>query len=151
MKDTPDALSTRVTFDDMRSASRIMTAVALASALAVSACGSSGDGGTAPTYADLVNKQFVDESAPPTIEMTFLADSFSVNAGCNTLAGGATIIGGVFTLDGPLASTKMACDEELMQRDDRIATFFASSPTVTLDGTTLIFTSADTTYTFTER
>jgi heat shock protein HslJ len=135
----------------MRSHIRIMTALALASALTLSACGSSGDGGTAPTYADLVDKQFIDESAPPIIEMTFLADSFSVNAGCNTLAGGATIIGGVFTLDGPLASTKMACDEELMQRDDRLAQFLASSPTVTLDGTKLTFTSADTTYTFTQR
>lgn len=103
-----------------------------------------------PSYTDLVDRVFIDSTTEPSIEMTFLADSFAVNAGCNTLAGGATITDGVLTLDGPLASTKMACEESLMQRDDEIAQFLASSPTVTLDGATLTMTSGDSSFTFVE-
>jgi heat shock protein HslJ len=134
----------------MRSHRGILSVVALIAALALSACGSAGSSAGAPTYTDLVDRVFIDSSTQPPIEMTFLADSFAVNAGCNTLAGGATITDGVFTLDGPLASTKMACEESLMQRDDELAQFLASSPTVTLDGATLTMTSGDSSFTFVE-
>lgn len=41
-----------------------------------------------------MDRVFIDSTTEPPIEMTFLADSFAVNAGCNTLAGGATMTSG---------------------------------------------------------
>ncbi len=101
----PESGTPWITLITMRSHRSILSVVAVVAALALSACGSAGNSASGVTYTDLVDRVFLDSSTEPPIEMTFLADSFAVNAGCNTLAGGATITDGVFTLDGPMAST----------------------------------------------
>jgi heat shock protein HslJ len=63
------------------------------------------------------------------IEMRFQADSLSVNAGCNTLFGGASIDGDELVVPA-LASTKKACDDALSQQDAWLTDFLGSSPTI---------------------
>ena len=71
-----------------------------------------------------------------TITLTFEGGSLSANAGCNTMAGRYTLIGGKLTAP-QLASTMMACDDALMAQDTWLAGFLASGPAYTLAGGTL--------------
>ena len=75
-----------------------------------------------------------------TITLTFEGGSLSANAGCNTMAGRYTLIGGKLTAP-QLASTLMACDDALMAQDTWLAGFLASGPTYTLAGDTLTLTN----------
>ena len=63
------------------------------------------------------------------IEMRFKGDSMSVNAGCNTLFGGASIDGDELVAPG-LASTRKACDDALSQQDSWLADFLGSRPSI---------------------
>jgi heat shock protein HslJ len=75
-----------------------------------------------------------------TITLTFEGGSLSANAGCNTMAGRYTLIGGKLTAP-QLASTLMACDDALMAQDTWLAGFLASGPAYTLAGDTLTLTN----------
>jgi heat shock protein HslJ len=63
------------------------------------------------------------------IEMRFHADTLSVNAGCNTLFGGASIDGDDLVVPA-LASTKKACDDDLTRQDAWLTEFLGSRPTI---------------------
>lgn len=76
------------------------------------------------------------------VSLTFDEGHLSARAGCNTLFGGASWTDGV--LEAPrLASTMMACSPDRMAQDTWLGDLLASSPTITLDGSTL--TIGDTT------
>lgn len=75
-----------------------------------------------------------------TITLAFEGGSLSANAGCNSMAGRYTLLGGKLTAP-QLASTMMACDQALMDQDSWLAQFLASGPTYTLAGDTLTLTS----------
>jgi heat shock protein HslJ len=63
------------------------------------------------------------------IEMRFQSDTLSANAGCNTLAGGASLNGDELVATA-LASTKKACDDTLGQQDAWLSDFLGSRPTI---------------------
>jgi heat shock protein HslJ len=63
------------------------------------------------------------------IEMRFQSDSLSVNAGCNTMFGGASVDGDELVAPA-LASTKKACEDALTQQDAWLSDFLGSRPTI---------------------
>ncbi len=139
---------------------RTVFALLALAGLTVAACGSddssNSDAGNAPTVEDLDGRTFVSTDVTgydlvdgSEINMTFLADSMSVNAGCNGMNGGVQIAEGVLTA-GPFAATMMACDEALMDQDTWLSDFLMDLPTIALDGETLTLSSGDTTITLDE-
>ena len=133
--------------------------VALAG-LTIAACGSDDDGGAestgTPTAEDLSGRGFVSSDVTgydlvdgSEITMNFLDDAVSVNAGCNTMNGGYEITDGAFVAS-QFAMTMMACDDPLMAQDTWLSEFLASSPSISLDGSTLSFSGDDGTITLDE-
>jgi heat shock protein HslJ len=139
------------------------TAIALLAlaGLTFAACGSDDDGAasdssSAPTAEDLSGRGFVSSDVTgydlvdgSEITMNFLDDAVSVNAGCNTMNGGYEITDGAFVA-GQFAMTMMACDDPLMAQDTWLSEFLASSPSISLDGSTLSFSGDDVTITLDE-
>jgi heat shock protein HslJ len=141
------------------------TALALLtlSALALAACGSD-DGspaaddslpavGSAPAADDLADRAFESTGvtghelvADTAIELGFTSDSLSARAGCNSMNGGYSIADGVLVV-GAMASTMMACSDELMAQDAWLSEFLSSGPAIGLDGDTLTLTGDDATVT----
>jgi heat shock protein HslJ len=130
--------------------------------LTLAACGSDDDGAAAPdspgapSAADLSGRGFVSSDVTgydlvegSEITMTFLDDAVSVNAGCNTMNGGFEITDGSFVAD-QFAMTMMACDDALMEQDTWLSEFLSSSPSISLDGSTLRFTDDEVTLTLDE-
>ncbi len=74
-----------------------------------------------------------------TITLTFENGRLAAKAGCNSMSGPFTVTGDV--LNAPqMASTMMACQDDLMAQDRWLATFLAAGPTWTLEGDTLTLT-----------
>ncbi len=138
------------------------TAIALLAlaGLAIAACGSDDSAGTSDdtvasaggpvTAEELDGRTFMstevigyDLVEETEVNITFLANSMSVSAGCNSM-NGAFEIGEVLTA-GPFLSTMMACDPALMDQDVWLNDFLSSLPTIELDGETLTLASGDTT------
>jgi len=118
----------------------------------------SGDGGSDETVtaATLAGMGFASSSVTgydlvegSEITMNFLDDSVSVDAGCNIMNGGFEIADGAFTAS-QLASSKMACEQPLMDQDIWLSEFLASSPAIALDGSTLTLTGEVATITLDE-
>lgn len=110
-------------------------------AVGLSACGD----GTAAAGADLEGKTFVStdvaghELVPGSeVKVIFQSDRISVQAGCNTLNGGATWDSGVLVVAVPMARTMMACDDDLSRQDDWLEALLTSEPALSLDGSTLV-------------
>ena len=78
-----------------------------------------------------------------TIAMTFKTDSISVNAGCNTMNGGASISGSTLVVTA-LASTMMGCEQALADQDQWVQAFLTSRPTIELLGSDLRLTQGST-------
>ncbi len=117
-------------------------------ALALAACG---DDGPAPaadaddTLPDvaltLEGRRFVTDGiagspAPEQeVEIFFLDGRVGAKGGCNSMSGGYELDGSTLVVS-PMASTMMACADELMELDTWLSTLLSSSPTVGLDGDT---------------
>lgn len=102
--------------------------------------GCSSDGGDL----DLAGREFTSTEVRghtlvdgTTVRLTFDEDTMSAQAGCNTLAGGASWADGILTA-GPLAMTMMACEDALAAQDQWLSDFLASEPAITQDGETLV-------------
>jgi heat shock protein HslJ len=122
-------------------------AVGALSALALAGCGSSADGpeGRSAEPLDLDGKTFTATEVTgwvpvtgTTIQLTFEDGRVSGQAGCNTMNGGATWADGVLVLEGPMASTMMACDRGLEAQDQWLMELLESEPRLSLDGETLV-------------
>jgi heat shock protein HslJ len=134
-------------------------------ALALAACGSD-DGSPAAddslpavgsaTADDLADRAFASTAvtgyelvADTTVELAFTADSVGARAGCNSMSGGYTITDGTLEI-GVMASTMMACSEELMAQDTWLNEFLSGEPAISLDGGTLTLTGDDASITLAE-
>lgn len=120
----------------------------------VSVSASASESGRA-TRSDLDGKTFVatevtgshTQVPDSTITIAFEGGSLSANAGCNTMVGRYTLVGGKLTAP-QLASTMMACLGDLGDQDTWLGAFLGSSPTYTLDGDTLTLTNGTDTVVF---
>ena len=120
---------------------RVGPVVLVGLAAVLSACGE----GTAAGGADLEGRTFVStgvaghELVPGSeVQVIFQSDRISVQAGCNTLNGGATWEGDVLVVAQPMARTMMACDDDLSRQDDWLEALLTSEPALSLDGSTLV-------------
>jgi heat shock protein HslJ len=68
-----------------------------------------------------------------TLTATFTADMISGNAGCNTFTGSYKLDGDQVTI-GPLAATRMACDEAIMTQETQLLTALQTPATVEATG-----------------
>lgn len=90
------------------------------------------------TSTEIVGEGIVTE---PAISLTFEGDGIALNGGCNTLFGEGAIDDGTLVMATPLASTMMACEQQLMDRDQWLGTMVESRPTASWDGTQLVLES----------
>lgn len=107
--------------------------VVVAGGLALAACGGGGAdlAGSSFTSIEVRGHDLVEGSR---VTLTFADGQVSANAGCNTMNGAATWDGETLEVEGPLASTMMACEEPLMEQDDWLSDFLTSSPDLAVDG-----------------
>ena len=115
---------------------RLAVLALLGSTLVLGAC--------AGEEADLAGRTFTatevrghDLVEGSTVTLAFEENAISAQAGCNTLNGGASWDGGTLDVQEPMASTLMACEEDLMAQDQWLASFLTSSPAFEVDGNVL--------------
>lgn len=82
------------------------------------------------------------------IQLSFQDDRLAVNAGCNNMSGAYTYADGNLAWDGPAISTKMACDQGLMDQDQWLNTLFEDGVETSSEGADLVLTSGDVTMEF---
>lgn len=113
-------------------------------AMLASACGDDADAPASPPVDDLAGRTFLSTDASTfeivdgtTVTVSFQADgTIGVNGGCNSIGGPYTIDDDVLVADD-LASTMMACDDALMDQDDRLTELLTSRPAISIEGETL--------------
>jgi heat shock protein HslJ len=124
---------------DMRIPNSSRRAVAVAAlVLVAAACGDDAAPAVSPAV-ELAGRTFLSTGASTfdivdgtTIRVTFEADRIGVDGGCNSIGGPYSITDGVLETD-ELASTMMACDDALMDQDQRLTTLLTSRPTIVVD------------------
>jgi heat shock protein HslJ len=139
------------------------TIALLALAVVAGACGDDDDddddagSGSPPAAGDLADSTFTSDDVEgwtlvegTEIQLAFTAESVGATAGCNTMTGSWTISESTLEV-GTMASTLMACEDDLQAQDLWLAGFLEGGPTVALDGDVLTLTSADATITATRQ
>jgi heat shock protein HslJ len=133
----------------MRSTAMIGTALA-GLALALTACGGGSSAGGDPqtligtSYAvTAITIDGADQEVIAPVEITFAADSISVETPCNGMSGPVTYADTTLTV-GALAATKMACEPALMEQDQVVADALAANPTWQVTGGQLTLTGGST-------
>lgn len=81
-------------------------------------------------------------SVPQGASLTFADGSVAVKGGCNSGSGEATIGDGTITF-GPIATTRMACEDALMELEAKVLAVLDGEVTYTVDGDTMVLTNAD--------
>ena len=111
--------------------------VVSAAALVLGGCGGEAPELAGKTYTstDVRGHELVEGTQ---VTLAFTEDQLSAQAGCNTMSGPASWADGTLELEGPMASTMMACDEALTAQDQWLSQFLESSPAIDLDATELI-------------
>ena len=84
-----------------------------------------------------------------TVRLTFADGNVSVQAGCNTMSGTATVEDDLLVVDN-LGGTEMGCPKPRMAQDAWLVEVLTSSPRITSDAGTVTLTSDDTTIVLTE-
>lgn len=122
-------------------------AVGALAALTLTGCGNDSESGegAAGEPLDLDGKTFTATEVTgwvpvtgTTIQLTFEDGRVAGQAGCNTLTGGATWTDQALVLEGPMASTMMACERGLEAQDQWLVELLESDPRLSLDGETLV-------------
>jgi heat shock protein HslJ len=138
-----------------------LTTLVLACLLVLAACGDDGYGGggddggstdvaaSSLSFDDLAGRTFSSTSVTgrelvpdSDVTLTFTDGRIAALAGCNAQSGSADVTDGKLVVDG-LASTQMACADDLMAQDQWLAGFLEGEPAVALDGDELTLTSGD--------
>jgi heat shock protein HslJ len=129
---------------------RLVVLAVLGSTLVLAACaGSDADlAGRTFTATAVQGHDLVEGSA---VTLAFEENGISAQAGCNTLNGGASWDGGTLDVQEPMASTRMACEENLMAQDQWLASFLTSSPALEVDGDVLTLDDESTRMTLAEQ
>ena len=127
------------------------SAAVSATALALVACG--GGGGPALegmtfTSTDVRGYELVEGTE---VTLAFTEGQVSAQAGCNTMTGAASWADGTLEVEGPMASTMMACDEALTAQDQWLSEFLESSPALDYDARELILGDDDNGMTLTQQ
>jgi heat shock protein HslJ len=78
------------------------------------------------------------------VRLGFADGAISANAGCNTMGGKVTFDGARMAIAGGLASTEMACPEELMAQDAWLAALLMAGADITVRDDRLTLVSAGT-------
>ncbi len=109
---------------------------------------------SAVTAADLNGKAFLSTSVEghdlvegSAITLSFEGDTLGANAGCNSLSGGFTVEENELVVGDNLASTMMACSDDLMAQDQWLSSFLSDDPKISLDGDVLTLNEGDVTIT----
>jgi heat shock protein HslJ len=129
--------------------------------LILGACGTStpSSSGSDVTFDDVVALTFTSTNVQENgasrplaseapITLSFTEDGISMNAGCNTLFGGATIDAGRLSVSPALASSLMMCEDPLMEQDEWLTAFLNASPRIMKSDDTLTLTTDDSTIEF---
>jgi heat shock protein HslJ len=122
---------------------RLLAALALllAAMPALAACSSPPDlEGRTFVAASSTGHELVEGSR---LVLVFSDGTVGAQPGCNSMSAPATWDDGVLRLTGQIASTRMACSEDLMAKDDWFAGVLGAEPTLELDGDTLTLSTAD--------
>jgi heat shock protein HslJ len=90
-----------------------------------------------------------DLTAPEGASLSFADDAISVATGCNQAFGEATVGDGTITI-GVLGSTRMACEDALMEWEAAVLAFLEGELAYELDGDDLVLTKDDATMTLSE-
>lgn len=131
----------------MRQRSAILALAALGAGMVLGACASDTLDGRTFTATEVRGHDLVEGSV---ITLHFEDGNISAQAGCNTLVGGTTWDQGNLDVGEPLASTMMACEDDLMSQDEWLTEFLTSSPALSLAGDTLTLGDDTTGITLTE-
>jgi len=135
-----------------RSGSRRARLVLLAvvAVLSLGACGDSAPDLDGRSYTSTEVRGH-DLVAGSTVTLTFEDGRISANAGCNTMNGSATWDGGTLDVAEPMASTMMACEDDLAAQDQWLSSFLTSSPALEVEGDTLTLGDASSGMTLTAK
>ena len=134
-----------------------LLATGIAVLLALTACSNGGDQAGSNGSDDLTGRTFVSThvtfpgGSDPSrlvngtaLSLTFTDNGISAAAGCNTMAGPASVQDDVLVIDGGLSMTEMGCDPERMAQDQWYADLLTSKPEVSVDGQQLTLSEAGT-------
>ena len=98
--------------------------------------------GSTFTSTEVDGYELVDGSQ---ITLTFDADSLSAQAGCNTMSAPYTLEEDLLAWSGDVATTRMACPDDLTAQDEWLTDLLTTGVDVDLDGETLVLTHEDVT------
>ncbi|MFZ0014365.1 MAG: META domain-containing protein [Acidimicrobiia bacterium] len=105
---------------NLRSRGIVALAVGVLSALALTGCGSGTDDDPTGRTWELTELEGSSLVEGTTIDLTIADGTASGNAGCNTYTGEATVSDdGSMTVGPEIASTMMACEEPVMDQEQR--------------------------------
>lgn len=82
---------------------------------------------------------------PGRVKLQFAGDLISASGGCNRYGGARwRLVDGRLSVEGELSGTLLACPLAEARQDSWFVGFLLSSPSVSVDGPTVILTSSDT-------
>jgi heat shock protein HslJ len=124
--------------------------LAMVAVLSLGACGDSAPDLDGRSYTSTEVRGH-DLVAGSTVTLTFEDGRISANAGCNTMNSTATWDGGTLDVAEPMASTMMACEDDLAAQDQWLSSFLTSSPALEVEGDTLTLGDASSGMTLTAK
>jgi heat shock protein HslJ len=75
--------------------------------------------------------------------LSFKEGKITGNSGCNSFGGSYRMDGNILTITEPLASTLMACEEDVMKLEQQYLGALQAKPTVARSGNQLTVTASD--------
>ena len=127
----------------------LVAGLVLVLAVAATGCGdattlASGDGTVAASGEDMEGRTYASTEvrgfelvAGTVVTLTFAGGQLGASAGCNAMSGAARWHEGRLDVAGQLATTMIACPADLQAKDEWLAELLTSSPSMSLDGSTL--------------
>ena len=140
--------------------SPVLFLVGALASFVLAACGNSDDAASSASEpVELEGQTFASDSVTghelvegSQVRLVFEDDRLAVNGGCNNMSGAYTYEAGTLAWDGPAISTKMACDQALMDQDLWLNSLFEEGVETSSggadSGADLVLTSGDVTMEF---